>query len=107
MGTTNQQEAGVSSNMAMQFMQAVQRSVHQVVSTPYFGYEWVQPDYHFDALLEDSSARTSDESKSAHSHENPSNPTVNDVEETQTATLSPRTMEELYQALEEYSDNYS
>ena len=35
-------------NMAMQFMQAMQRSVTQVVNSPHFGFEWVKPDYQFD-----------------------------------------------------------
>lgn len=34
--------------MAMQFMNAMQRSVNQVANQPHFGFEWVKPDFQFD-----------------------------------------------------------
>ncbi|KAK4018470.1 hypothetical protein OUZ56_000521 [Daphnia magna] len=45
---TSQRYQQAPMNMALQFMQAMQQSVSQVVNAPHFGYEWVKPDYQFD-----------------------------------------------------------
>jgi len=84
----NQQQA--SAQMTYQFMQAMEKSVNQVIDVPQFGFEWVTPDYQFDPL-----------SPAVVVHERQPEPAA--VEEPPKA-LTPRTMKELYDALEEYVD---
>ena len=45
-----QQQQQPMKNVALQFMQAMQQSVHQVANAPHFGFEWVKPDYQFDPV---------------------------------------------------------
>lgn len=83
----NQQQA--STQMTYQFMKAMEKSVSQVTNVPHFGFDWVTPDYQFDPL------------SPAVVHERQPEPAA--VEEPPKA-LTPRTMKELYDALEEYVD---
>ena len=118
----NQQKPQEMASMALQFMQAVQNSVQQVVQVPYFGFEWVKPDYQFDPLANDelmeSFCSTPPQPNSvSESVEDPSSPgsmstsslSYNSTNENPPpppmAALSPRTME-LYEALEEFSELY-
>lgn len=120
------QEQPQTANMALQFMQAMQQSVDQVINTPYFGFEFVKPDYQFEPIADEdfpvSSTMTpiqpvanllSPESKSSVSQDSESDRSLGQpvVESTDAATqstaLTPRTMEALFEALEEYSELYN
>jgi len=87
-GDQQQQQAA---QMAYQFMQIMEKSVNQIVSVPHFGFEWVTPDYQFDAL-----------SPIVDGHQVP--PEQEGVVEEPPKALTPHTMKELFDALEEYSD---
>ncbi len=117
-------------------MQAIQQSVNQVVNVPDFGFDWVKPDYQFDPMTDDDlvdalNAKTQSpahQTYSISSLEDPSSPeskssgsscsgSCNDFnssvpaaeQTTRTAEnvpLTQTTMEELYEALEEYSELY-
>ena len=103
--------------MALQFMQAMQQSISQVIDIPFFGYEQVKPDYQFDPIVDDdvfdtlnpqmmtaaSAQPTAIDSKT--NCDKNENPPVIELPQ-QSATLTPRAMEELYEALEEYSESY-
>lgn len=138
--------------MAMQFMQVMHQSVHQVISAPHFGFEWVKPDYHFELpadddddllkVLEDCSAVKQEQDNSnlspcdpvscssgadsddlqcfgitlppgtppsvaSQSGAAPSSGTATASPQATPAVLSPSTIDELYEALKEYSDYYS
>ena len=113
-----------TANMAMQFMQAMQQSVQQVINAPHFGFEWVKPDYQFDMVSDDDILETltspttqstsipsvedpsSPDSKSSSSSSSVSSDIASSAEPGAAAALSPRTMEELYEAIEEYSELY-
>lgn len=89
----HQQQSAMMSSMAYQFMQAMQKSVNQVVSAPHFGYEWVTPDYEFDpVMILDPSGPDTLATASAGVVEEPPK------------ALTPGVMKELYDALEEYVD---
>lgn len=82
-------------NMALQFMQAMQQSVSQVVNAPHFGYEWVKPDYQFDpatAFAENRQGKVDPVMKSS--------PLMNNSE---SPPLTERDIEELYDALDEFT----
>ncbi len=120
------QEQSQTPNMALQFMQAMQQSVDQVINTPYFGFEFVKPDYQFDPIVDedlpvnstttpiqpvanllslDSKSSVSQDSASDRSF---SQPVVESIDATaQSTALTPRTMEALFEALEEYSELYN
>ncbi len=117
-------------NMALQFMQAIQQSVNQVVNVPDFGFDWVKPDYQFDLMADDDLADAfttktqspTHQTYSISSLEDPSSPeskssgsscsgsTCNDLNSSMVAVenvpVTQTTMEELYEALEEYSELY-
>ncbi|KAK4018467.1 hypothetical protein OUZ56_000518 [Daphnia magna] len=129
-----QQPPPQMANMALQFMQAIQQSVNQVVNVPDFGFDWVKPDYQFDPMVDDEildvlDAKTSThqnycissvedlsspDSKSSNSSCGSSYSELNqaavvalvDEQASADVTLTQRTMEELYEALEEYSELY-
>ena len=112
-----QQPSLQTANMALQFMQAMQQSISQVIDIPFFGYEQVKPDYQFDPIVDDdvfdtlnpqmmtaaSAQPTAIDSKT--NCDKNENPPVIELPQ-QSATLTPRAMEELYEALEEYSESY-
>ena len=131
-----QQQPPEMANMALQFMQAIQQSVNQVVNVPDFGFDWVKPDYQFDPMVDEDlvdalTAKTQSPSYptySISSLEDPSSPeskssgsscnsSCNDFNTSavgldqqsvavENVTLTQTTMEELYEALEEYSELY-
>lgn len=120
-------------DMGMQFMRAMHQSVTQVVDEPYFGFEWVKPDYQFDGLIDadelaealgrtpehnsagsplddeadsprSKSSRRSSGSGSDASVQHEHPPTSNDTADAD--ALTPKAMEELYDELEKYSELY-
>ena len=102
-----------TANMTLQFMQAVQKSISQVVDLPFFGYEQVKPDYQFDEDVFENLNSTQIPPtafaqptivESRYTSNKNENPPV--VELSQSTTLSPRTMADLYETLEEYSESY-
>ncbi len=100
--------------VTMHFMQAMQQSISQVASAPYFGFEQARPDYQFDLEGDDMLAKTqtrtwipsssplstgSDSVQSSDAHQR-----LPDVESaTPSLAFTSRTMEELYEELEKYS----
>ncbi len=113
-----QQEPQITNSMAMRFMQAIQQSVHQVISEPYFGFEWVKPDYKFDTIVDDDlfesfKSASSEQTLIPSTVEEFSAPELSQstkdgapLAETPSATVSQQTLEELYEAIEEYSELY-
>jgi len=88
-GDQQQQQAA---QMAYQFMQIMEKSVNQIVNVPHFGLEWVTPDYQFDPLSPIIVERC------------PVPPEQKVVVEEPPKALTPHTMKELFDALEEFSD---
>ena len=127
LGQSTQQHPATSANMTMQFMMAVQKTVSQVVNAPSFGFEWVKPDYQFDEiddqLLEAITSSTPIQRTSS-SETDPFSPEMNSSSSSSCSSslvttenpptahvedalpLSPNTMEQFYEALEEYTDLY-
>ena len=88
----NQQHDMQPTNMAIQFMQAMQQSVSQVANAPHFGYEWVKPNYQFDPLTTFLDSEPSQHGK----------PLLKGSTLSETPPLTERDMNELYEVLDEY-----
>jgi hypothetical protein len=92
-GSIQQQQQ--PTNMAMQFMQAMQQSVSQVANAPHFGYEWVKPNYQFDPLTTFYDSEQSLNGKNM--------PLLKNSTMAETPPLTDGDMDELYEALDEYT----
>lgn len=92
----NQQQQPPGTNMAMQFMQAMQQSVSQVANAPHFGYEWVKPNYQFDPLstFYDGEQSLSDKTM----------PLLKSSPVSESPPLTDRELDELYEVIDEYTD---
>lgn len=92
-GINQQHDMQQPTNMAIQFMQAMQQSVSQVANAPHFGYEWVKPNYQFDPLTTflDSEPSVNDK------------PLLKGSTLSETRPLTERDMNELYEVLDEYT----
>lgn len=100
--------------VSMHFMQAMQQSISQVASAPYFGFEKVKPDYQFDSEGDNVLAKTQTRNWIPSSspvatgpdlgHDSDAHQRLPEVESaTPSLALTSRTMEELYEELEKYS----
>jgi hypothetical protein len=94
-----QQQQPPGTNMAMQFMQAMQQSVSQVANAPHFGYEWVKPNYQFDPLstFYDGEQSLSDKTM----------PLLKSSPVSESPPLTDRELDELYEVIDEYTDKDS
>ena len=92
-----QQQQQPMKNVALQFMQAMQQSVHQVANAPHFGFEWVKPDYQFDPVT------TFTESGHCEQQVQKNPLKTSPATSVDSPPLTERDMDELYNVLEGYN----